>query len=268
MAAGNITEQVAIIGKIAAEGDLLGVANAKGEMIRSLVLADPLSSVRVAANEVGGRIAYLAGYLPPELGNEALRIFDAEHPIFGKVIPDDMESAFAAGKGLYKQFALKKQIEAENAKKLRQAADLGVMVPDGDEEVTSDQAAKLMNAVRAKRARNGDALAAKEIAESAEWEAKRAAKVKEEELARITAAAEEEEADDEEEDDDHHGDCPECGEDYYNPDEPCAGCGYESEKLVKARVEAEKEAKRLAAEEDLRYAAARKAPKVEYDSEF
>lgn len=260
MVAGSITEQVAIIGKIAAEGDIAGVGAAKGEMIRTLVLADPLSSVHVAAGEVGGRIAYLAGYLPPELGNEALRLFDAEHPIFGKVIPDDMESAFATGKQLGKQFALKKQIEAENAKKLRQAAELGVVVPDGEQEVSSDDASKLLNAIRAKRALKGDPLAAKELAESKDWEAERQAREKEKVLAAIA-----EEVAEEEEEEDEYAPCPQCGEEdtYLTKADECQACGYS------AKEEKAKEEERLAreAEEHAKYAAGA-GPKIEYDSPF
>lgn len=264
MAAGNITEQVAIIGKIAAEGDMAGVEEAKGKMIRTLVLSDPLSSVKVAASEVAGRIGVLAAYLPPELGNEALRIFDANHPIFGRVIPDDLESALATGKQLGKQFALKKQIEAENAKKLKQAAELGVVLPDGEEEVTSDQAAKILNAVRKKRAESGDAMAVKEMEELKDWEAERVAKVKAAELAAMSDPSEEE-TDEEEEVEDEYTDCPECGEDYYEASEGCHGCGYRDEKVraaEKAKFEAA-EAAEIAA-----IAAARAAPKVEYDSPF
>lgn len=264
MAAGNITEQVAIIGKIAAEGDMAGVEEAKGKMIRTLVLSDPLSSVKVAASEVAGRIGVLAAYLPPELGNEALRIFDANHPIFGRVIPDDLESALATGKQLGKQFALKKQIEAENAKKLKQAAELGVVLPDGEEEVTSDQAAKILNAVRKKRAESGDAMAVKEMEELKDWEAERVAKVKAAELAAMSDPGEEE-TDEEEEVEEEYTDCPECGDDYYDATEGCHGCGYRDEKLIaaeKAKFEAA-EAAEIAA-----IAAARAAPKVEYDSPF
>ncbi|WPH68433.1 hypothetical protein [Stenotrophomonas phage BUCTxx99] len=267
MAAGNITEQVAIIGKIAAEGDMAGVEEAKGKMIRTLVLSDPLSSVKVAASEVAGRIGVLAAYLPPELGNEALRIFDANHPIFGRVIPDDLESALATGKQLGKQFALKKQIEAENTKKLRQAAELGVVLPDGEEEVTSDQAARILNAVRKKRAESGDAMAVKEMEELKDWEAERVAKVKAAELAAMSDPSEED-AEDEDfglEEEEEYTDCPECGEDYYQASEGCHGCGYRDEKLLaaeKAKFEAA-EAAEIAA-----ITAARAAPKVEYDSPF
>lgn len=266
MAAGNITEQVAIIGKIAAEGDMAGVEEAKGKMIRTLVLSDPLSSVKVAASEVAGRIGVLAAYLPPELGNEALRIFDANHPIFGRVIPDDLESALATGKQLGKQFALKKQIEAENAKKLKQAAELGVVLPDGEEEVSSDQAARILNAVRKKRAESGDAMAVKEMEELKDWEAERVAKVRAAELAAMSDPSEEE-AEDEDFvlEEEEYTDCPECGEDYYDPSEGCHGCGYRDEKLIEAE-----NAKFEAAEaaEIAAIAAAKAAPKVEYDSPF
>jgi hypothetical protein len=262
MAAGNITEQVAIIGKIAAEGDLLGVEEARGQMIRTLVLSDPLSSVRVAAGEVAGRIGVLAAYLPPELGNEALRLFDATHPIFGRVIPDDLESALTTGKQLGKQFALKKQIEAENAKKLKQAAELGVVLPDGEEEVTSDQAARILNATRKKRAESGDAMAVKEMEELKDWETERAARVRAEELAAMSDPAEEEE---EEDDEGEYEDCPECGEDYYLKAEGCHGCGYRTPEVASAEEAARK---KEAAAHDAAIAAARAAPKVDYDSPF
>ncbi len=263
MAAGNITEQVAIIGKIAAEGDLLGVEEAKGKMIRTLVLSDPLSSVKVAASEVSGRIGVLAAYLPPELGNEALRIFDANHPIFGRVIPDDLESALATGKQLGKQFALKKQIEAENAKKLKQAAELGVVLPDGEEEVTSDQAAKILNAVRKKRAESGDAMAVKEMEELKDWEAERVAKVRAAELAAMSDPGEEE-TDEEEESEDEEGpfECVECNDWTYYRGSGCEECGYKGPECVDPAEEAAKKA------EEAAIAAAKAAPKVEYDSPF
>jgi len=263
MATGNITEQVTIIGKIAAEGDIAGVEAAKGQMVRTLVLADPLSSVRSAATEVSGRIAYLAGYLPAELGNEALRIFDATHPIFGKVIPDDLDSVMTVGKQLGKQFALKKQIEAENAKKLKQAAELGVVLPDGEEEVTSDQAAKILNAVRKKRAESGDAMAVKEMEELKDWETERAAKVKAEELAAMSDPDDDDDifGDDEEEDD---GECPECGdtEDFHGSH--CNNCGWSLKEASAAAAKAQKEREEFEAA----VAAAKSSPKVEYDSAF
>lgn len=211
MAGGNIVEQVAIIGKIAAEGDLLGVVKAREEMAAVIVMADPFASVKLANAQVGARVAYLAGYLPAELGNEALRLFAVEHPIFGKIIPDDLDSALAAGKSLARQFALRKQIEQENAKKIKQAADLGVLVPDGEQAVTSDEAAKLLNAVRAKRARNGDALAAKEIAEMADWEKARVEKLKADTRAALLADVEPLEEDwESDEDADQDEDCSGC----------------------------------------------------------
>ena len=268
MAAGNITEQVAIIGKIAAEGDINGVAEARSEMVSAIIMVDPFMSVNLVADRVGEQIAYLAGYLPHELGNEALRLFNVSHPIFGQNIPDDLASAFATGEKLAHQFNLKKQIEAENAKKLRQAKELGVILPDGEDEVDTDTAEQILNAVRAKRAARGDVAAQREIEELRVLNEKRR---EEEELAALEAAAKaalkpKEETltagfEEDEEEEEGVYECPECGDCDYIPGNACTECDYDAGKA--AKEQAEREAAEAA--ERAAYAA---MPTTTYDSDF
>lgn len=218
MAAGNVTEQIAIIGKIAADGDYAGVAKARQDMVGVIARNEPFASVRLIVARVDVSIASMAALMPPELGTEALRMFHVEHPIFGNTIPDDISVGIDAAKKLNKEWLRRKQHEAETKKKLDQAASLGVVLPDGEEEVGTAQAASVLQAIRAKRARAGDPLAQAELeARGIEVAALVAAEA-------LNGAAEDEDPDT----DDDGPECSYCGMDYQDDgDGVCCHCGHE-----------------------------------------
>lgn len=205
MASGNLTEQIALIGKIAADGDVVGVKAARNKMVGAICMSEPFAHVGAIRGQVDLQIATLAAMLPWQLGTEALQLFAVDHPVFGREIPEEVSFAQEAGRKLTKEWIKRKQTEAETAKKLAQAAKLGVVLPDGEEEVSTDQAGAILQAIRKQRALGGDAIAASEVAErEAQLAAARAAK-----MAAMIAPPETEADGDEGEDPDYCDHCEE-----------------------------------------------------------
>ncbi|WEU67432.1 hypothetical protein [Xanthomonas phage JGB6] len=135
MATGDITRQVALLGELASNGseDPKAIEKCKSDMVFAIAGSEPFASVAVLGAGIGRNIGYLAGYLPVELGNEVLRLFHVEHPVFGRTIPEGLDEVFKTGQRIGKEWAAKRQKEAEAAKKIKQASELGVALPDGDE---------------------------------------------------------------------------------------------------------------------------------------
>lgn len=152
MAVGDITKQVSMIGEIAMSGDTSQVAQTIEKMVLITALAEIFMPAREIRARVNDDIGYLAGYLPPELGTAALQTFGVKHPHFGDHIPDTVSEALAAGAKIGKAYAIQKQTEAEQAKKLARQAKLGVAIPESGETVDDDTAAKVLAALKAERA--------------------------------------------------------------------------------------------------------------------
>lgn len=95
-------------------------------------------------------LGYMCGYLPVEVGNEALRKFDLYHPVFGQRMPTEMDAALAAGMELGKKHAEAQLAKEEAARKAQAAAD-GIDMPDVEEPVDSERAKAILKALKAEK---------------------------------------------------------------------------------------------------------------------
>lgn len=92
-------------------------------------------------------LGYMCGYLPVEIGNEALRKFDLYHPVFGQRMPTEMDAALAAGVELGKKHA-ERVLAREEAERKAQAGLDGVDIPDVDEVVEGERAKAILKALK------------------------------------------------------------------------------------------------------------------------
>lgn len=165
MALGDITSQLATLGKALVDEDPAAVENAKLAVASKMLVNEPLASVPQVITKSQDQIGYLAGYLPAEVGNRVLQFFKIRHPIFGDRIPDDIDVAYEAGKKMSREWMAEIEAREQRQRKIETAAKLGVTIPMGAETVSSADAARLLNRLRAARAAAGDPVAKRELEE-------------------------------------------------------------------------------------------------------
>lgn len=159
MASGNLSKQVAIIGEIALSGDATRVTETRNKLVLERGLTDPCAAVQIIVREIDGNIGYLAGYLTPALGNQVLALFNVEHPMFGRHIPEETQEAYEVGAKLGKQYGKTLAAMEEAAKKAATAAKIGLVLPESDETVDSERAKEILT--KLKKARNEEMAMAK-----------------------------------------------------------------------------------------------------------
>lgn len=161
MASGNLSKQVAIIGEIALSGDATRVTETRNKLVLERGLTDPCAAVQIIVREIDGNIGYLAGYLTPALGNQVLALFNVEHPMFGRHIPEETQEAYEVGAKLGKQYGKTLAAMEEAAKKAATAAKIGLVLPESDETVDSERAKEILTKLKAQRDKEVGAKLAK-----------------------------------------------------------------------------------------------------------
>lgn len=146
-----IAESLEAIADITMRVDPDGAAKFMSDRCMQQVADDPLAIVGEAVKRATADVGYLVGYLPTEIGNKALQLFKVKHPVFGDVIPSALDEALEMGRQIGQRLMDEKLSKAEQKRRAEQMKNLGITLPEVGEEVTSDDAQKILDALRARQ---------------------------------------------------------------------------------------------------------------------
>jgi len=146
-----IAESLEAIADITMRVDPDGAAKFMSDRCMQQVADDPLAIVGEAVKRATADVGYLVGYLPTEIGNKALQLFKVKHPVFGDVIPTALDEALEMGRQIGQRLMDEKLSKAEQKRRAEQLKNLGITLPEVGEEVTADDAQKILDALRARQ---------------------------------------------------------------------------------------------------------------------
>lgn len=152
MDTGSISKIMGVIAEVVAAEDPSLIKDAKSQMIMIHGVNNPLMVISQLRREINNNLGYIAGFYEPRLGNKVLSVFQAQHPYFGDSIPADIGECYKLGSKLTKEFDKTQATREEAIKRAAKVKDLGVMLPESDETVSNDDAAKILAALHGRRA--------------------------------------------------------------------------------------------------------------------
>lgn len=155
------------IAKAAEKGDEKLAKAIVDEVFQKTVGDDWFQPVSGVVAKTKSNIAYLTGYLPVDLANVALKVFDVEHPYFGKHIPEDQDELILVGRNIGQDYKAA-QLRREEADKKMKLLKAGVHLPGAEEEVTSGHAKEVLEKLREMKKAAEKAKMVKEVKESSE----------------------------------------------------------------------------------------------------
>lgn len=203
----SIAQILAKVGAVTDLDDPVQAKQIKEDMVQGAAARELFMSGREIAQKVNNDLGYIIGYLPAELGNHALQLFNVSHPFFGRNIPTNNDDCLDIGQKFGKKWRDKKYTEEENKRKAEQLAKIGVVLPSIGEEVTSSDAKKILQALRAAGdpTKVAEAEAILKAKRESRAELEKARREELERLAKKAAAAAAGEPDPDEEEEDEFG---------------------------------------------------------------
>lgn len=121
-----------------------------GERVATILNNDWLMSAAGIRERACADIGYIAGYLPTEMGNQTLQLFQVKHPYFGDKIPSSIDEALEIGRAIGRELLDRKLSKKEQARRDEQRKTLGIALPEIGDEVSNEDAEKILTAIREK----------------------------------------------------------------------------------------------------------------------
>jgi hypothetical protein len=146
----SISEVIDHMARAARSDDATDITNLRQDLVLQGVFAAPTTEVAQVQQRVNDNLGYYAGYLPREYGQKILDWLDIEHPVFGRNLDGTVDEILAAGLLIGEQYR-EVQLARERKERLAAKRAEGLDVPDVDTAVSSEEAKKLFEALRAKR---------------------------------------------------------------------------------------------------------------------